>query len=879
MFDEYFNPLTIAVSPVLVVAEPRVVDIADSPVPTSIDLDAASTSFSSTQEQEHSPVISPGFEESPKTPHFHDDPLHESLHEDSTSHGSLSNVRPSHTPFKHLGRWTKDHPIANVVKIVLWYLDSGCLKHMTGNHSQLMNFVSKFLGTVRFRNDQVAKIMGYGDYQLGNVIISRVYYVEGLGHNLFFVRQFCDADLEVAFQKNTCFIRNLKCVDLLLGYRDTNLYTISLDDMLKTSLICLLSKASKTKRWLWHHRLSHLNFGTLNKLAKDGIARVCLCARYQAKPTEKHLNAIKQIFQYLKGTINIGIWYSKDTGMSLTAYSDVDHAGCQDTRRSTFESAQCLGDKLVSWSSKKQKSTAISSAEAEYIALSGNMNPVIAKQVALNNDLVPPEKRLKIKKCNARIEFRNPQREETYQVTLDALKLSLCYPVFLITVKVPEVYMHQFWNAIQKIKDTDAYWFKLDKKKYFMFQVENKEISSARKEYMPYPRFTKVIINLFISKDKTISMRNMINLHTVCDDTLLGTLKFVSKTHDYQQYGALIPNEMINQDIKDYKAYKTYLDFATRKATPKKAKKFKKVVSPSRKFLILEEEPEEKTKRAKKLAKKSTSVPIAGVVIKDTPSEYVPKKKTPAKVDRGKGMDLLSNVALLEAAQLKKTLKKSTLETYKLHASGLGVPDVPKYLSKSEKEYWGDIGDDDDSDEVTKDDDDVDSYVDDEKVASDNEKTNSDEDMNPNLNQNDDEEEEYEEEYVRTPDSVEFTNDDEEYEELYKDVNISLQDTEHQEEWKGDAEMTNVGRDESTQQTTYEKIKDDEHVILTTVHDIQKTEVPLQSSHDSSDFANHFLNLDNVSPIDTEVVFMMNVKVFHDEPSTLTPPLLNIHVM
>ncbi|GKE18825.1 hypothetical protein Tco_1426402 [Tanacetum coccineum] len=136
--------------------------------------------------------------------------------------------------------------------IVLWYLDSGCSKRMTGNHSQLMNFVSKFLGTVRFENDQIARIMGYGDCHLGNVIISRVYYVEGLGHNLFSVGQFCDADLEVAFRKNTCFISNLKGVDLLSGSRDTNLYTISLDDMLKSSLICLLSKASKTKSWLWH---------------------------------------------------------------------------------------------------------------------------------------------------------------------------------------------------------------------------------------------------------------------------------------------------------------------------------------------------------------------------------------------------------------------------------------------------------------------------------------------------------------------------------------------------------------------------------------------------------------------------------------------------
>ncbi|GKD72339.1 hypothetical protein Tco_1330621 [Tanacetum coccineum] len=91
------------------------------------------------------------------------------------------------------------------------------------------------------------------------------------------------------------------------------------------------------------------------------IYAVCLCARYHAKPTEKHLNAVKQIFRYLKGTINMGIWYSKDTDMPLTAYSDAYHTGCQDTRRGTSGSAQFLGDKLVSWSSNKQKSTAISS--------------------------------------------------------------------------------------------------------------------------------------------------------------------------------------------------------------------------------------------------------------------------------------------------------------------------------------------------------------------------------------------------------------------------------------------------------------------------------------------------------------------------------------
>nr|GEW47857.1 retrovirus-related Pol polyprotein from transposon TNT 1-94 [Tanacetum cinerariifolium] len=112
---------------------------------------------------------------------------------------------------------------------------------MTEDRSQLINFVQKFLGTVKFGNDHVAKIMGY--------------------------------DLEVAFRQHTCFICNLDGVDLLTGSQGNNLYTLSLPDMMASSPICLLSKASKTKFWLWHRRLSHLNFGVINHLARQGLVR------------------------------------------------------------------------------------------------------------------------------------------------------------------------------------------------------------------------------------------------------------------------------------------------------------------------------------------------------------------------------------------------------------------------------------------------------------------------------------------------------------------------------------------------------------------------------------------------------------------------------
>nr|GEZ71840.1 integrase, catalytic region, zinc finger, CCHC-type, peptidase aspartic, catalytic [Tanacetum cinerariifolium] len=128
-----------------------------------------------------------------------------------------------------------------------------------------------FMGTVRFGNDHVAAILGFGDLQWGNILITRVYFIEGLGHNLFSVGQFCDSDLEVAFKRNACFVRNLEGVDLLKGDRSTNLYTINLHEMASASPICLMARASSTKSWLWHQRLSHLNFDTINDLARNDL--------------------------------------------------------------------------------------------------------------------------------------------------------------------------------------------------------------------------------------------------------------------------------------------------------------------------------------------------------------------------------------------------------------------------------------------------------------------------------------------------------------------------------------------------------------------------------------------------------------------------------
>ncbi|GJV07552.1 retrovirus-related pol polyprotein from transposon TNT 1-94 [Tanacetum coccineum] len=134
-----------------------------------------------------------------------------------------------------------------VVQIVLWIVDSGCSKHMTGDRTLLKNFVEKFLRTVRFGNDHFLAITG---------------------------------DLEVAFRSKTCYVRNMEGDDLLTIARESNLYTISIFDMATSSPVCLLSKATSTKSWLWHHRLSYLNFSTINDLTKHDLVNGLLKFKY-----------------------------------------------------------------------------------------------------------------------------------------------------------------------------------------------------------------------------------------------------------------------------------------------------------------------------------------------------------------------------------------------------------------------------------------------------------------------------------------------------------------------------------------------------------------------------------------------------------------------
>ncbi|GJT08921.1 hypothetical protein Tco_0843383, partial [Tanacetum coccineum] len=275
-------------------------------------------------------------------------------------------------------------------------------------------------------------------------------------------------------------------------------------------------------------------------------------------------------------------------------------------------------------------------------------------------------------------------------------------------------------------------------------------------------------------------MRNMINLHTARDDSLLGILKYVSKIEEHQVYGAMITKEMLNEDILNSTAYQTYYAYASGAKEPKKARKFKKPASPKLKIVLVS--PKEPTKNPAKGKKDVSQTRKPASKPKPT------KKKTPVKADRGKGLNVLSAVALSETAQLKEATKRSKKDFHISHASGSGdgidfesgvpdekqrkisgtnegtgtkpgVPDVPKYDYESEKESWGNSGeeeddddDEDDSEDESNDDnnDDDGDYNDDEdKNDDDNEaisdRTESDRIKIPDLNQPNKENEEEEE--------------------------------------------------------------------------------------------------------------------------------------
>ncbi|GKC16878.1 hypothetical protein Tco_1013660 [Tanacetum coccineum] len=430
---------------------------------------------------------------------------------------------------------------------------------------------------------------------------------------------------------------------------------------------------------------------------------------------------------------------------------------------------------------------------------------------------------------------------------------------------------------------------------------------------MYYPRFTKVIIHHFLTKDKTVSKRNKIDMHASRDDYLINTLRFVSAKEESQIYEARLLESMKSLEMRESKYYKTYLGYVTRATPPKKAQKFKKPATPQLTTVpVSSQEPTRKTKRVKRLANKSSSMPTVGVIIRDTPVVSLSKKEEKATVKKRNRIDFLSEVALTEEAQYDEVRKKSLRDFHKTRLSGSGTvtkiapsaakikPSVtnegtgvkPGVLDVTEEESteskvksWGRDEDDSNNDHDSRSEgSDQESDSGDDNNQSDNEKgsdsehetdeneTGSESDQEENKEEVEDDEEEKDEEY----EGMDYTNnqfDDNVHLRMYEPVTT---DEGFIQKEGNDAEMINVQQRNENPEITLNKVIKDAHVTISTV--TKKTEVLITSSSHLSDLASKFLNFSDILHTYVEIISPMDVHVHHEVPNKQTPTLLTVPV-
>ncbi|GJV43241.1 retrovirus-related pol polyprotein from transposon TNT 1-94 [Tanacetum coccineum] len=848
-----------------------------------------------------------------------------------------------------------------VIQIILWYLESGCSKHMSGDRSQLTNFVHKFLDTVKFGNDQIAKIMGYGDYQIGNIIILRVYYVEGLGHNLFSVSQFCDSDLEVAFRKHTCFVRNLEGVDLLLGSRETNLYTLSIGDMMASSLFCLLSKALKTKSWLWHRRLSHLNFGTINHLAKNGLVRglpklkfeidhLCLaCAmgkskKQSHKPKSEDTNQEKLYLLHmdLYGPMRVTSINGKSTSSSLWMITLGSHGNIRTNNGTEFVN-QTLRDynEQVGISHETsvvrtpQQNGVVERQNCTLVEVARTMLIFAQAPLFMRADAVATASKADIGLVTNPIPQQPcipPSRNDwdhLFQPMFDEYFKPLTIAVSLVPVAAAPRAVDlddspvstsidqdalSITNVIgdpsrfistRKQLQTDAMWCYFD---VFLTSVEPKNFKQEMTEPLwidamqeEIHEFERLQVWKLVPCPKEVMLIKLKWIYKVKTDEFGGVLKnkarivaqgfrqkegidfeesfasiarieairiFVAKAANKNMtiFQMVVKTAFLNGKLKEGICPRLHNQDFVEPLSEEELVRFIQELGYSGKCdmlsaiigsngtcfakiftgmynkknvdyvtLLWEDFMYQADNREISLARKE-HMPYPRFT-KVMINHFISKDKTMSMRDRI-NLHIIPDDSLLDSKAYKtyydfatgKTTPKKARKFKKVASSFRKLSPVleeepaekPKRAKNPAKKSTTvpttgvAIRDTPNSDD------------DDNNDVSDEVTKDDDED--------DVEKEEKEEEYVRTPDNFKFNNDDEEYEELYTNVNVRLTYTEHEEQGKEDEEITNAGRD-------------DEHVTLTTVHDTQKTEGLMQSS-----------------------------LVRHEEPSTQTPPILNIPV-
>ncbi|GJX67807.1 integrase, catalytic region, zinc finger, CCHC-type containing protein, partial [Tanacetum coccineum] len=546
---------------------------------------------------------------------------------------------------------------------------------------------------------------------------------------------------------------------------------------------------------------------------------ICMCARYQARPTKKHLHAVKRIFRYLKGTVNRGLWYPKDSSITLTAFADADHAGCQDTRRSTSGSMQFLGDRLVSWSSKRSQLTDYGLGfnkipmycdNKSVISLCcNNVQHSMSKHIDIRFHFIKEHvenEGIELYFVNMEYQladiFTKPLARErieflinklaTLQAVYDVLKLTLFYKAFQISSnqfeELPfeeailtflrdlghsgEIKMitdvnvnklHQPWRSFAMVinkclsrKSTGYDNIRLSQAQILWGMYHKKNVEYA---YLPWEDFVYQIENKNVKKSNEI-----VNWYYAKDDYMFTTIKVVSRHEDTQLYGAILPNELTNEDIRNSESYKEYYAIASGAEPPKTKASVKKKQIGSNKITNSSTTKGKRLKTSEKIAKPA-------------------KKKQSAKTSIDKGLIVLSEVALTEAEQLKLVIKRSKTQLTSLTPAAEQISwksseeDNDDEVNVS-KEDDTDNKDDDNDDDVDKaiNDDDADNQDKDDQDAEnpddDNEQTdldnNGDDFVYPKFSTHDEEKrkEESFDPIVQTPSHVESTNDEDDDEEV-----------------------------------------------------------------------------------------------------------------
>nr|GEV29391.1 retrovirus-related Pol polyprotein from transposon TNT 1-94 [Tanacetum cinerariifolium] len=500
-----------------------------------------------------------------------------------------------------------------------------------------------------------------------------------------------------------------------------------------------------------HYRGMVCTLMYLTTSRRDLTFPVCMCARYQAKPTKKCLHAVKIIFKYLRGIVNRGLLYPKESSIALTAYADADHPGSQDTRRSASGSMKLLGDRLVSWSSKRQKSIAISNTKVKYIALSGCCAQVLWMRSQLidyglgfNKILIFHFIKEQVKNGVVELYFVNME----YQLA-DIFTKALCKE--RIEFLINKLGMRSFTRETLKqlADEVEEWWWKIiDTTKAQQIDLDDALVAPAN--HLKIGKCNHRLSYDLKSNEPTIQVvldalkltpfynafqitANVPEIYMREDDPMFNTIRVISRHQDTQIYNTILPDVLTKQEMSDSKAYKEYYAVASGAEPPKAKIKYK----------MKADEP------------------------------VTPPKKKHAKA---KGLAILSEVALSEDEQIKMATKRSKKDFHISHASGSGdgvdtqsevpdeqqqktpdtdkgtgtisgVLDVAPYESESNKESWGDSEDEDDNDE--------DGESNDHDDDSDDERTESDKNL-------DDEQ------------SLDDEEDDEVIKELYDNVNINM---------------------------------------------------------------------------------------------------------